>query len=171
MSENQSIDLLSKILLVISVIILSYIALFSILAVLFASPQSSSVNNMMHHMMSFSPNFLVINLASLSLALLAGVLVSLWLTTEKTGKKMTQKDELEIIKRALSEDERAVLDEIKRAGEITQDSLRFRLGWTKSKLSRILTNLDKMNIIQRERIGKTYNVFLAGKRENSEETI
>jgi uncharacterized membrane protein len=122
-------------------------------------------------MMSFSPNFLVINLASLSLALLAGVLVSLWLTTEKTGKKMTQKDELEIIKRALSEDERAVLDEIKRAGEITQDSLRFRLGWTKSKLSRILTNLDKMNLIQRERIGKTYNVFLAGKRENSEETV
>jgi uncharacterized membrane protein len=42
--------------------------------------------------------------------------------------------------------------------------LRFRLGWSKAKLSRILTNLDKMNLIQRERAGKTYNVFLAQRK-------
>jgi len=72
---------------------------------------------------------------------------------------------LEIIKKALSDDEKAVVDEIRRAGEITQDSLRFRLDWSKAKLSRILTNLDKMNLIQRERVGKTYNVFLTEERK------
>ena len=52
------------------------------------------------------------------------------------------------------------LDEIKKAGEITQDSLRFRLNWSKAKVSTILTNLDKIGLIQRERIGKTYKVYL-----------
>ncbi|MFQ6065443.1 MAG: helix-turn-helix transcriptional regulator, partial [Candidatus Bathyarchaeia archaeon] len=64
-----------------------------------------------------------------------------------------------------SEDEKAIIDEIRRAGKITQDSLRFRLGWSKAKVSRILINLDKMNLIQRERIGKTYNVFLTEERK------
>jgi len=92
------------------------------------------------------------------------VAASLLLKTAEPKAQATETDELEIIKRALSDDEKAVLDEIRRAGEITQDSLRFRLEWSKAKLSRILTNLDKMNLIQRERVGKTYNVFLAGKR-------
>jgi len=119
-------------------------------------------------MMGFDTNMVTINFVAISLALTAGVLVSLWLKTEPATRRV---DELEIIKRALSEDEKAVLDEVRRAGEITQDSLRFRLGWSKAKLSRILTNLDKMNIIQRERMGKTYNVFLAGKRSKDEETV
>ena len=52
------------------------------------------------------------------------------------------------------------LEAIKKSGEITQDSLRFRLDWSKAKVSTILTNLDKRNLIQRERIGKTYKVYL-----------
>jgi uncharacterized membrane protein len=116
-------------------------------------------------MMSPGQNTLIINLGALSLALLAGTLVSLWLKTEKTEVTISKRDELETIKRALSDDEKAVLDEIRRAGEITQDSLRFRLDWSKAKLSRILTNLDKMNLIQRERVGKTYNVFLTEERK------
>ena len=59
--------------------------------------------------------------------------------------------------------EKKILDEVKRAGEITQDSLRFRLNWSKAKISTILTNLDKINLIQRERQGKTYKVFLSKK--------
>ena len=115
-------------------------------------------------MMGTNQNSIFVNLAALSVALLVGVLVSLLLMTKKTETTVTKADELEIIKRALSDDEKAVLDEIRRAGEITQDSLRFRLEWSKAKLSRILTNLDKLNLIQRERVGKTYNVFLTGKR-------
>ncbi len=84
------------------------------------------------------------------------------------AKPVSEVEELKIIKKALSEDEKAVIDEITRAGEVTQDSLRFRLDWSKAKLSRILTNLDKMNIIQRERVGKTYNVFMSGKKRSDE---
>jgi len=65
-----------------------------------------------------------------------------------------------IIRKALSEDEKSILEEIKKAGKITQDSLRFRLNWSKTKVSTILTNLDKINLIQRERTGKTYKVYL-----------
>ncbi len=58
----------------------------------------------------------------------------------------------------LSEDEKAALKEIKRSGSISQDSLRFRLGWSKAKTSSIVTRLEKYRLIQRERIGKTYRL-------------
>lgn len=116
----------------------------------------------------FTQNSLVINPVALTSALVPGVLVALWVKTEARGKMVAtpvaNNDELEIIKRVLSDDNKAVVDKIRRAGEITQDSLRFRSDWSKSKLSRILANLDKLNIIQRERVGKTYNIFLTGKR-------
>jgi uncharacterized membrane protein len=164
MSGIERVDLPTKIMLIILVVIVSYLLLFLVLTNLFVQ-QPSSMYDMMRHMMGSSQNVAVINLVALSLALLAGVLVSLWLKTEKTGVTTAKTDELEIIKRALSDDEKAVLDEIRRAGEITQDSLRFRLEWSKAKLSRILINLDKMNLIQRERVGKTYNVFLTEERK------
>ncbi len=164
MSGIQRVDLPTKIMLIILVVIISYLALFLILTGLFVQ-QPSSMDDMMHHMVSPSQNTMVVNLVALSSALLAGIVVSFWLKTETAEATAAKTDELEIIKRALSDDEKAVLDEIKRAGEITQDSLRFRLDWSKAKLSRILTNLDKMNIIQRERVGKTYNVFLTEERK------
>lgn len=80
-------------------------------------------------------------------------------------RKSREIDELRIIRKALSEDEKAVIDEVGKAGRITQDSLRFRMGWSKAKVSRILTNLDKMNLIQKERTGKTYIILLSGKEE------
>ncbi len=169
MSNIASVDLPTRILIIILVVVFSYLALFLLLTGLFV--QQPSMPDMMHHMISPSQNTIAINLAALSLALLAGVLVSLWFRTEKPEARVARTDELEIIKRALSEDEKAVLDEIRRAGEITQDSLRFRLDWSKAKLSRILTNLDKMNLIQRERVGKTYNVFITGTRRNRNETV
>jgi uncharacterized membrane protein len=142
------------------VIVTVYLAVLSLLNVLFVK-ETHSMQTMMHEMMSLHGSTIIFNLAALSLALIAGVLVSLWLVTQPAAERV---DEMEILKRALSQDERAVLDEVRRAGEITQDSLRFRLGWSKAKLSRILTNLDKMNLIQRERVGKTYNVFLAQRK-------
>lgn len=163
MSRSRGIDFTTKIILIILVVVISYLLLFLVLSEVFVHTPTS-VSDMMGHMMGTSQNSIVVNLVSLTIALLAGVLVSLWLLPKKTETTAAKMDELEIIKRALSDDEKAVIDEIRRAGEITQDSLRFRLEWSKAKLSRILTNLDKMNIIQRERVGKTYNVFLTGKR-------
>ena len=148
----------AKIILVVLVVIISFILLFLVLSELLV--QETSWGGMMNHM-NPNPDYTVAVLLSLTIALVAGVLVTLWLKPTKTEHAaVTKTDELEIIKRALSDDEKAVLDEIRRAGEITQDSLRFRLDWSKPKLSRILTNLDRMNLIQRERMGKTYKVFI-----------
>lgn len=162
MSRSRGIDFTTKIILIILVVVISYLLLFLVLSEVFVQ-ESTSWSGMMGHMMDSSPEYTVVNLVSLTIALVAGVIASLWLKTAKTETTVAKTDELEIIKCALSDDEKAVLDEVRRAGEITQDSLRFRLEWSKAKLSRILTNLDKMNIIQRERVGKTYNVFLTGK--------
>lgn len=163
MSKPGSLDLTTKIILIVLVVVISYIILFLLLSN-FLVQETTSVGGMMNHMMNSSPDYTVAILLSLTIALVAGVLVTFWLkpTQTRTAVVTKQTDELEIIKRALSADEKAVLDEIRRAGEITQDSLRFRLDWSKPKLSRILTNLDKMNIIQRERMGKTYKVFIVG---------
>jgi len=164
MSKVRGLDLTTKIILIILAVVISYLLLFLVMSELFFE-ETAPVNGGMNHMMDPSPDYTVAILLSLTLALVAGVLVTLWLKpTQTETAAVTKTDELEIIKRTLSDDEKAVLDEIKRAGEITQDSLRFRLEWSKAKLSRILTNLDKLNIIQRERVGKTYNVFIAGER-------
>lgn len=163
MSRLRGLDLTTKIILIFLVVVISYLLLFLVISEVFVQ-ESTSWTGRMDQMMDTNPDYTVVILISLTIALVVGVLVTLWLKPAKTETTVSKTDELEIIKRALSDDEKAVLDEIRRAGEITQDSLRFRLEWSKAKLSRILTNLDKMNIIQRERVGKTYNVFLAGKR-------
>ncbi len=80
--------------------------------------------------------------------------------TAPTARQLRQKA-LVVIQRGLSSDAKAALKEIQRTGSITQDSLRLRLGWSKAKTSTILTNLDKLNLIQRERMGKTYRVVLS----------
>jgi uncharacterized membrane protein len=95
-----------------------------------------------------------------------GVAFAIWIKLERPVATRRQIDEFDILKRALSADEQAVFQEIQRTGEITQDSLRFRLEWSKAKLSRILTRLDKMNLVQRERVGKTYNVFITRRTDD-----
>ena len=165
MSSLRNLDIPTKIILIVLVIVTSFIALFLVSSE-FLAEQSTFGSGMMMDHIGNSTDYTVSILLSLAIALVAGVLITLWLKPSMQTKLMESVqnspriDELEIIKRALSEDEKQVLDEIRRAGEITQDSLRFRLEWSKAKLSRILTNLDKLNLIQRERLGKTYKVFL-----------
>ena len=110
-------------------------------------------------MMNFSSgSSATMNLVALIIAIAIALVVSFYLFRQDDKEQ-----EYKLMRRALSEDENAILDEIKKAGEITQDSLRFRLNWSKAKISTILTNLDRMNLIQRERIGKTYKVYLQKK--------
>ena len=158
------IDIVTKVIIVILAILFSYFVVILLLSPLFVH-QPQSWQDMMGHMMNFNQTSATMNLIAVSLALGIGLIISLFLLR---AKPVSEVEELKIIKRALSEDEKAVIDEITRADEITQDSLRFRLDWSKAKLSRILTNLDKMNIIQRERVGKTYNVFMSGRKRSDE---
>lgn len=156
----KDLDNVSKIVLVILVVVIGYFLVFLITNSLL-KPEQTPITQMMNKMMGtnipgFSTiNSTIINLVSFVFAILLGFLISLYLFREKVEDK-----EYSILRKALSNDEKRILDEIKKSGEITQDSLRFRLNWSKAKISTILTNLDKMNLVQRERIGKTYNVHL-----------
>lgn len=145
---------ITKILLIVLVIAVSYFIIFLILKP-FLITQPVSMVDMMNRVIRGDTASSLINLVSLIIALIIGVIVSFYLFSVKEKDR-----EFDIIKKVLSEDEKQVLSEIKKAGEITQDSLRFRLNWSKAKISIILTNLDKKGIVQRERTGKTYRVYL-----------
>lgn len=149
-----------RLLVAVIVTIAAYLAMVVVLKPLIVPQQGG-----MMAMMSFaSPNYVTLNILSLLIGVAAGLAVYLLTTPAGAGTgagvEEEAEKELRIIRRALSADERAVVDEVQKAGKITQDSLRFRLGWSKAKISTILSNLDRANIIQRERVGKTYNVFL-----------
>jgi len=62
----------------------------------------------------------------------------------------------------LSEDERKVLNEILKDGEVRQDVLRRRLDMSKSKLSALVNNLEKKGAIIKLRHHKT-NILRATK--------
>ncbi len=66
-----------------------------------------------------------------------------------------------ILKKALTDDEVAIVDMVKDTPGVTQDSLRFRTDFSKSKVSAIILNLEKKGIVQREKTGKTYKIYLS----------
>ena len=156
----KQIDSTSKIAIIILVIIAGYFLTFLVMSLLLMPDQTPMVrmmNEMMGtNIMNFSTtNSIITNTVSLLFGIGLGLLMSLYLFGMQAKDK-----EHNILRKALSGDEKKIFDEIKRAGEITQDSLRFRLDWSKAKVSTILTNLDKIGLIQRERTGKTYKVYL-----------
>ena len=154
------LDNATKILLVLLIGVIFYFGAFLILKSFFVA-EPTTMTAMMNRimgsdMMNFSSaSSTTMNLIALIVAIAATLILYFYIF-----KHEAKEQEYNIIRRALSEDEKTILDEIKKTGEITQDSLRFRLDWSKAKVSTILTNLDKMNLIQRERIGKTYKVYL-----------
>lgn len=158
--DLKRLDNVTKILLILLIGVVFYFAIFSILKPFFIT-EPTPMMRMMGQMvgsdiMNFSSaNSVTMNLISLIVAISVALIVSFYLF-----KHEAKNEEYAIIRKALSDDEKKILDEIKKSGEITQDSLRFRLNWSKAKVSTILTNLDKRNLIQRERIGKTYRVYL-----------
>jgi len=150
----KELDNVTKILLILLIGVLLYFVMFISLSP-FLIREPTSMAEMMSQFMGSNNSSITINLISLIIAIIVALIVSFYLF-----KQDGEEQEYKILRKALSEDEKKILDEIKKAGEITQDSLRFRLDWSKAKTSTILTNLDKRNLIQRKRTGKTYNVYL-----------
>ena len=154
-------DTTTKIFLIVFVVVVSYLIL-SIVMTPFFVQQPRTMYEMMQQMTNFSQQNTVSNALALVIALGVGLFASMQLKTKSTVRTRDSKERaLSIVKKKLSADEKKLLKEIERTGTITQDSLRARLGWSKAKVSTILTRLDKMNLIQRERQGKTYKVFLS----------
>lgn len=161
----KELNIVSKIALVLLAAAIGYFFII-LITHSFVIPQQTPMMQMMSSakgssIMNFSnTNSLVISLVSVIAALSLGLWISIYLF-EKPNKDKAYS----IMRRAMSEDEKLIMDEINKAGEITQDSLRFRLNWSKAKVSTILTNLDKLGLIQRERTGKTYKVYMQKKQK------
>jgi len=147
-------DNVTKILLILLMGVIVYFITFSIFGSFFIK-EPTSMMEMMSQIIGSNSSSTTLNLVSLIIAIAVALIFSFYLFKENEKEQ-----EYKLIRKVLSEDEKKILDEIKKAGEITQDSLRFRLDWSKAKVSTILTNLDKRNLIQRKRTGKTYSVHL-----------
>ena len=79
---------------------------------------------------------------------------------EKTQK--TAEDNFNLLLRPLDENERKILTSIKEQEGITQSTLKYRANLSKAKVSQILTDFEKKDLIARKAKGKTYEVFLTG---------
>ncbi len=160
LDKFRALDPITKVGAILLTMMILYVIFLFLLRPIFIHSETQPHSVVMgDHIMTFtSPEERNLNLASIFLAFLGGF--GLWLLLRKGISRTETSRELEILKRALSDDEKKVVEEVKKAGEITQDSLRFRLNWSKAKVSAILLQLDRMSIVQRERQGKTYKIFL-----------
>lgn len=93
--------------------------------------------------------------------MLAGVLFYIWSRPRSGSSEAALKRNLAVLEHALSEDEAFLLRMIADTEGITQDSLRFRSGFSKSKVSALLLGLEKNGIICREKLGRTYKLTIA----------
>ncbi len=139
-TENER--LLASVLLIFIV----YFGLNSIISILYGLEESAMF---VQYKMSLS--FVV--------SLIIGLLFFIWAKPE-IKKEIKRDESLSILERALNDDEIRLLEIIRDSEGITQDSLRFRSGFSKSKVSAIIINLEKKGIVSRERIGKTYKVYI-----------
>lgn len=157
---RMEMDEKSRIIFIVLVIAVAYFIFFLLLNPLFVR-QPQNMLQMMQQMAGASTGAAAANILALILAIVAGLFVSLRTKPAKKARPVPRSSAMRIVRKKLSPDEKKMLNEIERTGVITQDSLRARLGWSKAKASTILTRLDKMNLVQKERQGKTYSVFLS----------
>lgn len=80
---------------------------------------------------------------------------------EEEKNKKIEMDKFDLILKAMDENEQKVLKAVKEQDGITQSTLKFRADLSKAKVSQILTDFEKKNLIKRELKGKTYAVYLA----------
>jgi len=150
------LDTLSKVALINIILIVTYIFLICFLV---PSIVDSSIGFSEEYIFSFStPDHAHLNFLSLFGSLIFSSMI-LILIRKKDGD-----EKINIIKNVLSKPEKEVVSILQDVKEITQDSLRHRLDWSRAKISSTLTNMEKRNILQRKRDGKTYIVFLVSKK-------
>ena len=80
---------------------------------------------------------------------------------EEEKDKKIEVDKFDLILKSMDENERKVIKAIKEQDGITQSTLKFRTDLSKSKVSQILTDFEKKQLVKREEKGKTYAVYLA----------
>ena len=76
-----------------------------------------------------------------------------------TNKKLTN-EKFEILMLGLDQFEKEIMNILRKEDSITQNTLKLKVSMSKAKLSQVLTNLEKKNLIKREPVGKTMKVSL-----------
>ena len=78
---------------------------------------------------------------------------------EEKNMKLDQ-DKFDLVLKSMDENEKRVLKAIKDQTGITQSTLKFRTDLSKAKISQVLTDFEKKNLVRREEKGKTYELYL-----------
>ena len=102
-----------------------------------------------------------LSVAILVVLLLIGVY--LMFPKAKRIEKPKRKSKFNTILSVLSESEQKVMKAVKEQDGITQSTLRIRTDLSKTKLSFILNDLEKKNLIKKVSKGKTNQIFLKRK--------
>ena len=79
---------------------------------------------------------------------------------ESEKMRIIDEERFKIILKALDEYEKRVVEVVKEQDGITQNTLKFRANMSKAKLSYILQELERRNLIKRIKKGKTLEVHL-----------
>jgi len=79
---------------------------------------------------------------------------------EKQKNIKVEGEKFDILMKGLGKDEKSVMKAVKEQDGITQQTLRLRADMHKSKLSIVLSDLEKKGLIKRVDKGKTKQVFL-----------
>ena len=79
---------------------------------------------------------------------------------EKEKRILSKNDKFNLFIKALNSEEQMVLKLIKYEEGITQSSLRHKTGLSKTKLSFILSDLEKKEIVKKELYGKTNKLYM-----------
>lgn len=79
---------------------------------------------------------------------------------EEEKNKNIEQDKFELILKSMDENEKKVLKAIKEQAGITQSTLKYRVDLSKAKISQVLTDFEKKNLVKRELKGKTFAVYL-----------
>lgn len=98
----------------------------------------------------FSSSFIIILLV-----------LGLYMVASKSEKLVLgDETKFDMVLSMLNEDEKQVLKAIKEQEGIKQSTLKYRVDFSKAKLSNLLKQLEKRGLIKREEAGKTYKIFL-----------
>ena len=81
-------------------------------------------------------------------------------TLKENKNKEIGEERFNLILRGLDSFEKKVMIAVKNQGGITQSTLRIRIDMSKAKLSYVLTELEKRDLIKRIKKGKSLAIFL-----------
>jgi uncharacterized membrane protein len=108
----------------------------------------------MMYFLSPSPYLNLANLA-IAIVIMATVAGSIAVVLAFLFKRYATERTLRVAMMTLTEDERRVLEEIIRRGEVRQDELRRKVDMSKSKLSALVNNLEQKGAVLKLRYHKT----------------